>query len=164
MQKEEIEKNNGEVNHGHNPEHIENSEFNYDKITDSIFIGNNQCCITVLSALLKRENIYADLSLEEISFDMPIGVGAYLWVPIEDHHVPDSTHFEITYSFIDEIVSRGKNIYVHCKNGHGRAPSIVINYLMKKNNISFKEAYDMVKSKRPVIHLSPEQKVYFENL
>ena len=151
-------------NHIHNTEHIENNDFNYNQITDLIYIGNNQCCVLILNELLKKENIYADLSLEEESLDMPYGVGAYLWIPIDDHHVPDQIHFDITYNFIESLIIQNKKVYVHCKNGHGRAPSIVINYLMKKNSLSFEQAFKVVKSKRPVMHLSPEQKVYFENL
>ena len=132
-------------NHSHNPEHIENSEFNYNQISDLIYVGNNQCCVLVLNELLKKENIYGDLSLEETSVDMPYGVGAYLWVPIDDHHIPDETQFDITYKYIDSLTILNKKVYVHCKNGHGRAPSIVINYLMKKNNISFAEAFEIVK-------------------
>jgi protein-tyrosine phosphatase len=36
--------------------------------------------------------------------------------------------------------------------GISRSPTLVIAYLMKTQNLSFSEAFDLVKKKRPIIH------------
>lgn len=47
-------------------------------------------------------------------------------------------------------------VYIHCKNGHGRGPSLVIAYFIYKG-MSFDEAFILVKSKRKEIHLEKVQ-------
>ena len=137
--------------HDHN-----NYVFNYDQITEHIYIGNNQGCILELNELLVKEDIYADISLEEKLMDNPIGVGAFLWVPIQNNTAPERDQVKVTTAFIKTNVDMGKKIYVHCQNGHGRAPTIVIAYLMSTGQ-SFEEALALIKEKRPTMHLDESQ-------
>ena len=46
----------------------------YSKITRFIYIGTNQCCLVHFKKTLLKEGIRADLSLEDIRVDAPIGV------------------------------------------------------------------------------------------
>ena len=137
--------------HDHN-----NYVFNYNQITEHIYVGNNQCCILELNELLVKEDIYADISLEEKLTDNPIGVGAFLWVPIKNDTAPESDQVKVTTAFIKTNVDMGKKIYVHCQNGHGRAPTIVIAYLMSTGQ-SFEDALALIKEKRPTMHLDESQ-------
>jgi dual specificity MAP kinase phosphatase len=138
--------------------------FNFNKITENIYIGNNQCCHIGLDKLLQQEGIYADLSMEENVADNPVGIKTFLWIPVVDHTPPDTEQMEIGINFIDEIVKINKKIYVHCKNGHGRAPTLVMAYFIKKQGKSFDEAFNIVKEKRPVIHLDEIQETFLKNL
>merc|ERR1719378_1095506 len=64
---------------------------------------------------------------------------------------------EKSFSFMDEAVRIGK-LLVHCNLGQNRSPTLVIAWLMKRNeslNESIKSlyyAYAFVKEKRPEIH------------
>ena len=51
----------------------------YSYITDDIYIGTNQCCVMGLADVLKKENITADISLEEDRLDVPFGVDIYMF-------------------------------------------------------------------------------------
>jgi len=62
---------------------------------------------------------------------------------------------EKTYEFIDNFLSRGEKVLVHCTAGVSRSASVVIYYLMKKFNLSFEEADQIVRSKRPIIEPNP---------
>lgn len=74
----------------------------------------------------------------------------YLSIPIDDTINQNIlNYFDITYDFINRYI--GSGIYVHCAQGISRSPTIVIAYLMRKNNIGLVEALSMVKSKRPCI-------------
>ena len=55
-----IFKNKREEKHDHDAK-----IFNYDRINENIFIGNNMCCSAMLDEMLVKEGIYADISLEE---------------------------------------------------------------------------------------------------
>ena len=54
-------------------------------------------------------------------------------------------------NFIEKCTSMNKNVLVHCHAGVSRSATILIAYFMRKNKISYQEAFDFVKSKRSII-------------
>ena len=46
---------------------------------------------------------------------------------------------------------------MHCKYGHGRAPTLVAGYFIKKGKTT-EEATDFIKAKRPSVHFEDIQK------
>lgn len=141
-----------EVNHEHP---IGKIDFNY--ITDGIYIGTNQCCQTHFDEELKKLGITTDISLEEKRIDAPFGVDFYAWIPVKNHLPPTPDQLDLGVSTLEKLVALGKKIYVHCKNGHGRAPTLVSAYLIRKGK-SPKEAEAFIKSKRPTMHLEEAQR------
>jgi len=131
--------------------------FEYDHITDGIYIGTNQCCQIHFDEKLKQEGITADISLEEDRLDAPFGVDFYTWIPVKDHEVPKRDQLEFGVSILEKLVEMGKKVYVHCKNGHGRAPTLVASYLIRKGK-NAEEAEAFIKSKRPSMHLDDIQR------
>lgn len=134
---------------------IKTLEYNY--IADGIYIGNNQCCQSHFDATLKKEGISADISLEEDRVDAPFGVDFYVWIPIRNHTAPTQEQLDFGISALEKFVSLKRKIYVHCQNGHGRAPILVAAYLIKQGK-NPNEAMAFVKAKRPTIHLEDVQK------
>jgi protein-tyrosine phosphatase len=134
-------------------------EYNY--IVDGIYIGTNQCCQNHFDEKLKKEGITADISLEEDRLDAPFGIEFYVWIPVENHMPPTPDQLEFSVSVLEKLVSMGKKVYVHCKNGHGRAPTVVAAYLIKKGK-TVNEAIDFIKDKRPAVHLERVQKIALE--
>ena len=53
------------------------------------------------------------------------------------------------FSYID---SSKKTVYIYCKKGISRSSSIVIGYLMYKNQLKYSDAYNYVKSNRKIIN------------
>lgn len=130
-------------------------DFNY--IIDGIYIGTNQCCQTHFDKQLKKEKIEADISLEENRIDAPFGVQFYTWIPIKDHVAPTKEQLNFGVSTLETFVKMKKKVYVHCKNGHGRAPTLVAAYLIKKGK-SIDEALSIIKAKRSSVHLEDAQR------
>ncbi|KAG5627909.1 hypothetical protein H5410_013127 [Solanum commersonii] len=62
-----------------------------------------------------------------------------------------SHYFEECFDFIEEAKGQGGGVLVHCFAGKSRSATIVIAYLMKKHGMSHSEAFELVKSKRPVV-------------
>ena len=49
---------------------------------------------------------------------------------------------------IDQALSEGKRVFVHCQQGKDRSASVVIGYIMSKYNVTFEQALTFVRSKR----------------
>ena len=126
--------------------------FEYDHITDGIYIGTNQCCQIHFDEKLKQEGITADISLEEDGLDAPFDVDFYVWISVKNHAVPKRDQLEFGISILEKLVAMGKKVYVHCKNGHGRAPTLAASYLIRKGK-NAEEAETFFKSRRPSMHL-----------
>lgn len=130
--------------------------FDYDQITDEIFIGTNMCCQFGFSKELISKGVRADISLEKDRTDAPDGVDYFLWLPTENMKPPTPKDFEIGVKFLDFLISNKIKTFIHCKNGHGRAPTLFAAYLISRG-MSVQEAIKLIATKRPVIHLTESQ-------
>ena len=136
---------------------ISHPKFEYSKITDKILIGTNLCCMMHFNEKLLMKGVTADISMESIRLDAPFGVKYYLWLPVEDHHAPTQEQLMVGSDFINDLVSKGIKVYVHCKNGHGRSPTLVAAYLIAKKRATADEAIKFIEKRRPAIHLEKAQ-------
>lgn len=132
-------------------------KLDYHEIIDGIFIGTNACCVIHLSEELSQQGIISDVSLEEFRLDAPFGVESYVWIPVKDHTAPNPDQLELGVTVLEKLISLDKKVYVHCKNGHGRAPTLVAAYLIRKGKTP-EEAEKLIKGRRPAIHLWAEQR------
>ena len=74
-------------------------------------------------------------------------------------------YFDKCAKVIDDIRKQGGKTLVHCVAGVSRSASLCMAYLMRCKGMTLKDAYKLVKSKRPVIHPNPgffRQLVEFE--
>lgn len=129
-------------------------EFN--KIDKNIWIGTNQCCQEHFEKKLLDKGITADVSLEEKRVDAPFGVKSYLWLPTRDHYAPTQEQLQIGSEHIGHLVDTGKKVYVHCQNGHGRAPTLVAAYYIRRG-MSVKDAIKKINAKRKGAHINERQ-------
>lgn len=80
--------------------------------------------------------------------------------PIRYHRLPlaDSVDEDIVRyltsgcQFIDDCISRGEGILVHCAAGVSRSASVVLAWLMKNKGYSYDEAFIFVRRKRSCIN------------
>ncbi|KYR02772.1 putative protein tyrosine phosphatase [Tieghemostelium lacteum] len=70
---------------------------------------------------------------------------------LDDETQNISKHFEETYNFIDDCISNGGTVLVHCFAGISRSSTICIAYLMKKLRLPFEEALAMVREVRQFV-------------
>jgi len=136
----------------------------YDYIIDGIYLGTNQCCATHFDKKLIEEGIDVDISLEKKRVDAPFGVNFYIWMPIENHTSPTMDQLYFGIDALEKFVAMGKRVYVHCQNGHGRAPTMVAAYLVKSKGMKVKDAIDLIRAQRKDIHLEDVQKKSLERL
>jgi hypothetical protein len=130
--------------------------FEYSQITPQIFIGTNSCCETHFVAKLLRRGVRADISLEAERLDAPFGVTSFLWLPTKDHRAPAMAALRVGAHAIRELVDEGEKIFVHCRKGHGRAPTLVAAYFILMGDAP-KAALERIRKARPSMHLRPAQ-------
>ncbi len=111
--------------------------------------------------MLKKEGITADISLEDVRLDHPFGVAMYTWIPTSDMTAPTSDQLSFGVQSLKELVRQKRKVYVHCKNGHGRASTLVAAYLISLGK-SVDEAIEIIKKGRPAIHLQNRQREALE--
>ena len=132
--------------------------FNYDYIEDGIYVGSSQCCIAGLNEVLAKEGVSVDISLQMESIDSPYGVDIYLWLPTKDLMPVSPDALSLGIAALAKLIDQKRKIYVHCQNGHGRAPMLVMAYFMIARGLSPEDAEALVSKKRPSVHLEKNQR------
>lgn len=136
-------------------------QMDYSKITANIYIGSDLCKGTtceIHGAEFEDLGILAEINLSvEKKEHPPDGIDIYAWIPVADHHAPTQTQLDMGSALINETVKDGKNIYIHCKNGHGRSPTMVASYLIRYKGMRTAEAIEFISSKRKAVHLEDAQ-------
>lgn len=143
---------------GRNDGHI----FDYSKINDNIYIGSDLCkggvCL-LHSEEFKALGVSVELNLSEEENELPPkNIESYTWLPVMDGLAPSQTQLEIGTSIINSAVHKGKKVFVHCRNGHARSPSLVAGYLVRYGGMTLDDAYKLIKEKRPEVHIEDTQK------
>jgi hypothetical protein len=132
--------------------------FDYSEILDGVIIGTNMCCQFGFAKELLTKNVRADISLDGAKIDAPRGVDYFLWLPTADGRAPMPDKLSFGVQALDFLVSHKIKVFIHCQNGHGRAPTLFIAYLMKKG-MTLDAAFAFLKEKRPSVHLTEAQMV-----
>jgi protein-tyrosine phosphatase len=93
-------------------------------------------------------NYYEDLTKLEDN----IKQFKYLRIAIPDcGSIRLKEYIPVVFNFIDEALSSGGRILVHCFAGKSRSSSFVIAYIMKTRNMNFNEALIYVQERRQVV-------------
>lgn len=134
------------------PKHV---PFEYNKIDNYIYIGTNQCCQVHFKKELLDKGIRADISLEKENLDNPYDITYFFWLPVVDKTAPTQEQLLIGAENIKRFVDNKIKVYVHCKRGHGRSPTLVAAYYILIG-FSYTEAIKKIRSKRN-IHITRVQ-------
>lgn len=128
----------------------------FDAIDGHIIIGTNMCCQIHFDKRLLGIGVEVDISLELERIDSPHGVDYFVWLPVKDHTAPTQDQLDFGVASIAKFIEMDKKMYIHCQNGHGRAPTLVSAFYISQG-LSVEAAIDFVKSKRPSMHLDDIQ-------
>jgi len=140
------------------------------QITAHLFLGSqyNLVGLQKLKALgitaivnMRTHNTYSEAVYEGIK---------YLHLPTVDNTPPPIDILTKGADFIDEEIKNGGIVYVHCRQGLGRGPTMAIAYLIKKG-MTYEGAYNTIRRVRIFINPRPGQikrlkelETYYANL
>ncbi|MBI1863603.1 dual specificity protein phosphatase family protein [Candidatus Woesebacteria bacterium] len=135
--------------------------FDYSRITENIYIGSDLCkgnVCPIHGEEFEELKILVEINLSVEKKEIPPdGIDIYSWIPTPDEYPSTSDQFDIGTAIINEAVRLNKNVYVHCKLGHGRSPTMVCAYFIRYKGYSLSKALEFVKEKRPEIHIHERQ-------
>ena len=66
-----------------------------------------------------------------------------------------SDHFNDAFGFIEEALTSGGKVLVHCFAGKSRSATICIAYLLKTSGMEYHAAFELVREARPIINPNP---------
>lgn len=137
-------------------------KFDYSKITDLIYIGSDLCkggdC-PVHDSEFKSLGVRVELNLSAENKKVPPDdIDSYTWIPVVDGYAPSPKQLDVGSSIINAAVKNSDTVYVHCKNGHARSPTMVAAYLVRYKEMGVDEAIDFIAEKRPEIHIEDTQR------
>jgi len=82
----------------------------------------------------------------------------YLNIPVLDHTSPTSEQLVLAINWLNQQISEGKNVVVHCALGRGRSVLVVAAYLLAKDpNLSVDDALKQINKIRQTARLNKRQ-------
>ena len=136
--------------------------FEIDKITDKIYLGDYEGALR--KEKLLEFGITHILVCGTFLVEFHPSHFKYMTIEIDDSDDQDiMQYFDKTNKFIDE----SDKVFIHCRAGISRSPSVTIAYLMWKEKIPFYKAFERVKKKRdifPNLGFASQLIVYQNNL
>mmetsp|Transcript_17472 Transcript_17472/g.24248 ORF Transcript_17472/g.24248 Transcript_17472/m.24248 type:complete len:253 (+) Transcript_17472:32-790(+) len=122
----------------------------------SEIVEQNLFLSSVLSAqnrlLLKKHNIKTVITLSVAAHNYYPDEFTYHHLPIIDNSsAPINKYFEQAFDLIEQSLTNGQAVLVHCEAGLSRSPTIVLSYLMKKQKVNLRKAFYYLKNRRPIV-------------
>lgn len=108
--------------------------------------------------LLEKNGITGDVNMR-VEFDDAahgLALAHYCHLPTVDDDSPAPEHFQKGVDFIRGVVDGGGKVYIHCKGGIGRAPTMAAAYFVSRG-MTVDQAIALIKSRRPFINITPPQ-------
>lgn len=137
-------------------EHKQNWDFS--QISEYIYLGADMCCRgDHYDYLCKTMGIKADIAIIEEQLETPsLLLREFLWMPVKDKTAPTMTQLEVGVGFIDACVRNKQKVFVHCRLGHGRSPTVLAGYFVFRG-MKVEGAVGEIKKARQEIHLEKIQ-------
>lgn len=128
----------------------------YSRITPQLYVGPQFGHIG--KQWIEQEGITACVNLRSEFDDAAhnLKLDKYCYLPTIDDDAPSLEAIEQGVKFIQQVLNSGGKVYIHCRGGVGRAPTMCAAYLISQG-MKMDEALGLIRKTRPFIQLSPVQ-------
>ena len=96
---------------------------------------------------MRMHSVYSDARFEGLS---------YLHLPTPDNTAPKLEDLIKGADFVHSVIETGGKVYIHCRQGLGRGPTMAIAYLLRMG-ATYEDAFATVRRVRTFIHPRPVQ-------
>jgi len=143
------------------PNSAKEFQLEYSKITENIYLGSDLCSPQVCKLHepeFEKLGVTVEISLTAELKDTPTNnVVLYSWIPVKDEEAPSVDQLDLGSEIINKAVIQGRKVYLHCRLGHGRSPTMLAAYLIRFQNMTVVDALNFIKEKRAEIHPNDKQ-------
>lgn len=126
---------------------------NYTRVAKHLYLGGQYRQRAV--AQFRRWQVSGIVSMREFIPKKIAGI-EILHLPTVDHTPPSIANLEKGVHFIDERIKRGESVYIHCRLGEGRGPSMAAAYLIS-TGMRAQDAIAHLQRTRPFVRPNKRQ-------
>ena len=120
-------------------------------IINGLYLGNMYDVVSSSSSQLQSLNITAVVNATTISYDLPRNIQTIQMNIEDDEYENIHALLPVMVHFIEEKITEGRNVMVHCEHGVSRSATIVAAFLIKNLEMSAVDALKMTRQKRKLI-------------
>ena len=125
------------------------------RVIDTLFLGDKNT-VKNSSELLSHE-VRLVVSVAGGALQLPAGVEQVRLHVKDDNQDSLLPHLDEAVKLIDQHLSQGSTVVVHCQAGISRSPAVIMAYLIRFKGMTVEEALEVVKRVRP--RANPRQKL-----
>lgn len=133
------------------------------QITANLFLGSQYNLVGLKKLKALGVTAIVNMRIHSVYTEAQYEGFKYLHLPTIDNTPPDLDMLMKGASFIENEIKAGGKVYVHCRQGLGRGPTMAIAYLIKAG-ATYEDAFKLVKSVRRFINPKPGQRERLKEL
>lgn len=122
----------------------------FSKITDGLHVGGQYLARGWHRLEGRGVNAVINMRIEFDDEEAGIAPEQYLHLPTVDNTAPKLEDLKKGVEFIEKVLRRDGEVYVHCEAGVGRAPTMAAAYLVSQG-MKPTAAWDLLRDRRPFI-------------
>jgi protein-tyrosine phosphatase len=128
----------------------------HSQITANLFLGSQYNLLGLKKLKLLGVTAIINMRVHSVYSEARYEGLNYLHLPTEDNTPPSMEVLIRGADFADQEITKGGKVYIHCRQGLGRGPTMTIAYLLK-TGLTFDDAFALVKKVRTFINPRPGQ-------
>jgi hypothetical protein len=126
------------------------------QITANLFLGSQYNLVGLKKLKLLGVTGIINMRIHSVYTEAQYEGFSYLHLPTLDNTPPSLEMLLKGADFADEQIKNGGKVYIHCRQGLGRGPTMTIAYLLK-TGLTYDDAFKLVQKVRTFINPRPEQ-------
>jgi hypothetical protein len=128
----------------------------HSQITANLFLGSQYSLVGLKKLKLLGVTGIINMRIHSVYTEAQYEGVSYLHLPTLDNTPPSLELLIKGADFADTEIKKGGKIYIHCRQGLGRGPTMTIAYLLK-TGLTYDDAFKLVQKVRTFINPRPGQ-------
>ncbi len=128
----------------------------HSRITPNLYLGSQYNLIGLRKLKERGVTAIVNMRMHSVYTEAQYAGINYIHLPTVDNTPPPMDILIKGANFVDAEIKRGGKVYIHCRQGLGRGPTMAIAYLIK-TGLTYEDAFALIKKVRTFINPRPSQ-------